>query len=174
MKNKKMYLDRLAKLARHLIKKDKQDIFPKQVNRYWCDNRGANIEYFSWALEGLPKIFPQWEYDQDNNPILTSNPRLNTLTATGDWFGLNFDSLMHLFVPGYQNPIYGGNMLSENSRPGELVSNIYEFIKIMEMEEEETVYLLVKKKQRQQKEKVYNLKNNYYEERDNFVSRMRA
>ncbi|MDP1801475.1 MAG: hypothetical protein Q8L81_08995 [Bacteroidota bacterium] len=119
----------------------------------------------------MPKIFSQWQYGPEGNPQLQGYEHLNTLTAAALWFNLNFDTVMHLFVPGYQEVFYKGRSLDSDSQPDELVHNIYEYITVMENESGN----LTIKNPLKEKTKIYKLKTDYYENRNNdIVSEMRA
>ncbi len=52
------------------------------------------------------------------------------------FYNLTVDELFHLFVPGYQDPIFKGISLGENATPSNLANNIYQFVSIKEAEED--------------------------------------
>ena len=155
MRKSKIYINRLIVLAGRLLDNQLDD----ENKQYCCDSKGANIEYFSWALKDIPVLFKQWEYGPDGSPRLDGYESLNTLTAAAIWFGLDFDSLSHLFVPGFQEPtIYRGKTLSDTATPIALVSNMYEYINIIESKTEARIINIKTQKN----------------EKSNRVSRMRA
>lgn len=73
-------------------------------------------------------------FNKEGYPFLTSHPNLNALSGAGNFFNLTADELFHLFVPGYQDPVYMGIPLGENATPSDLANNIYEFVSIKEAE----------------------------------------
>ena len=140
----------------------------KQKKQYHGDSNIASIECFSSALEDLPVLFKQWEYNTEGIPRLNSYESLNTLTAVAIFFKLDFDSLSHLFVPGFQEPmIYGGKILPNDAKLNDLAYNIYEYVSVINAEEE------VKEKQ---KIKIKKLKIKQYEKghHSNILYEMRA
>ncbi|HXD93852.1 MAG TPA: hypothetical protein VNX01_11610 [Bacteroidia bacterium] len=167
MVTKNMYLNRLIKLSGHLSQSKIQNRLLRHKH-YRVNSSMASIECFSSALEDLPVLFKQWEYNADGNPRLNSYEGLNTLTAVAIFFKLDFDSLSHLFVPDFQEPmIYGGKTLPDDAKLNDLAHNIYEYVSVMNNEEE------VKEKQ---KVKIKKLKNKQYEKGDhsNILHKMRA
>jgi hypothetical protein len=170
METQNRYISRLTKLADHLNANHIYDLIHKKRKQFHCDDKGADIDYFSWALKDLPLLFKQWGYGPDGNPRLDGYERLNTLSAAAIFFKLDFDSLPHLFVAGYQNTlIYGGEMLSDSAKPHDLLSNMYEYISRAEDKEEEKVEV-----KRNQGEAIFKNLKNQKDEKSNILSRMRA
>ena len=131
MKNKKIHLSRLIKLARNIGDPYLRDCLFKREGIYVAETTGSNVEYFYWALRDMPMIFPKhWEY-VGGIPRLSCSPRLSPLTAAGVFFGLTMDSTAHLLIPEYQDPLLGPT-LSKTAKPDELIANIYEFVLCME------------------------------------------
>lgn len=128
-----MYLNRLLKLGRHLGKQHLNDEAYKRAKIYNCSKADCNIEHFAFAIAELPKIASKhWIVNEHGHPCLASHPQLNSLTAAGYYFNLTADELMHLMVPGYQDPIFMGMALGENSTPSDISNNIYEFVSVKE------------------------------------------
>lgn len=124
---KKRNLNRLLKLARHVGKLYLKKTFIGGIHDDYFEKEDCNIEHFSYVLSELPMIFKQWTY-RDGIPKLKGYEKLSSLAATAVFFNLNGDELFHLFVPGYQAPIYQGKDLFDWSNPGDVVDNIYQFI----------------------------------------------
>lgn len=70
--------------------------------------------------------------NEAGHPSLVSNPTLNALTAACIYFDLNVDSLFHIFIPGYQDPIFNGKPLGTNSTPLDLSQNIEAYVDLLE------------------------------------------
>lgn len=175
MKTNDVYLNRLLKFARYIGKTHLRDVLFKREIKSGCSKYDTKVECFAWALEALPHVFKEWSFGSQNIACLKNHERLNSLTAAAVWFNLNFDSLSHLFLPGYQDPIYGGYMLAEDASPGDLSNNIYEYVKFMN-EEQSRMSLRALPATEPIKTKIYKLKNQKYETRNNpnFLPRMWA
>lgn len=92
-----------------------------------------------------------------------------------NWFGLDMDSLAHLFLPGHWLYDLGGIPLNENSTPSDLAHNIYEFIQCRDPDYDYITNELVECKGKKKKTKVIKLQNEFYERNDEDVMpRMRA
>lgn len=136
MKTSNMYLNRLLRLARHLGKNHLNEVLYKKTTKYTCNKAGCNIEHFDWALAALAKTDSQkWNYNDDGQLYFVSHGQLNALTSAAIYFNLTADELFHLFVPGYQEPIYKGISLGDNATPSDVANNIYQFISLKETEE---------------------------------------
>lgn len=138
MTKQDMYLNRLLRLARHLGKNHLNEVLFRKPKEYSSKKAGCSIEHFDWALAELPKLEREkWRNDEDGHPYLTSSSKLNALAGAAVFFNLSGDELFHLFVPGYQDPAFMGVPLGENATPNELVNNLYEFIALKVLDEEE-------------------------------------
>ncbi|MCW3085090.1 MAG: hypothetical protein JWP12_2456 [Bacteroidetes bacterium] len=174
MKTNDVYLNRLLKFGRYMGKTHLRDVLFKREIKTGCSKYDTSVECFAWALEALPHVFKEWTFSPESIACLKNNERLNSLTAAAVWFNLNFDTLSHLFLPGYQDSIYGGNVLDEAATPGDLSNNIYEYVKIM-IEEQLKDSLKPLPATEPIKTKIYKLKNQKYETRNtDFLPRMWA
>ena len=146
MKTNNMYLNRLLRLAQHLGKNHLNEVLYKKTTEYTCNKAGCNIEHFDWALEALAKIDSQkWKYNDDGQLHFVSHNQLNALTSAAIYFNLTADELLHLWVPGYQDPIFNGITLGNNATPSDLVNNIYQFVSLKEQEDKaQTINVHVK------------------------------
>jgi hypothetical protein len=121
---------RLLKLARHLGSKHLNNLLANKAIVYQSSLGNNSIECFSWAFGEFPNIFPEWRFDEQSNPCLKKKPELNGFTATIYFLELDVDEMFHLFVSGYQMPHeYLGQHLRSDATPGQLSSNIYEYLR---------------------------------------------
>ena len=133
---KKKNKTRLLKLARHLNDFHLKELLMNDLSDYQEEKGDNNIECFYWTLVEFPNIFSEWDRDDNGIPYLRGYRNLNSLTAAAIYFGLDMDSLFHLFVSDYQMPkFYYGKRLSANSTPSDLANNIYEYLRYIEESE---------------------------------------
>jgi hypothetical protein len=124
---------RLLKFARHLGSKHLNNLLANKAVDYLSSFGNNRIECFSWAFAEFPKIFPEWAFDEQAHPFLKRRPELNGFTAAIYFLELDVDEMFHLFVSGYQIPHeYHGQHLPSDATPGQLSSNIYEYLRAIE------------------------------------------
>ncbi|MGB3948543.1 MAG: hypothetical protein WBM13_11205 [Bacteroidia bacterium] len=160
MKTKNMYLNRLLRLGRHLGQKHLTQVLYENPKSYSSGKAGCAVEHFDWALAELPRLEPRKWCNDKGQPCLLTHERLSALTGAAVFFNLTGDELFHLFVPGYQDPIYKGIPLGENATPSDLAHNIYEFIATKSLQDSEQSTLTRLKKIKNKKViKKFKLKN---------------
>ncbi len=145
---KKVYKDRLTKLANHLLKgklgHKKFDFSVLNVDEkkdekeipYSCGTNGC-------ALGECPIVFPrQWKFDGDIDngfdPVLRRTDCLDSFDNAETFFGINTSESLHLFSPYSQDPgLYGGESLDRDATKEQVANNILAFIKMKEKESNE-------------------------------------
>lgn len=124
---------RLLKLARHLGSLHLKNLLINKTVDYRSSFGNNRIECFSWAFAEFPKIFPEWAFNEQTHAFLKRRPELNGFTAAIYFLELDVDAMFHLFVGGYQMPHeYHGQHLPSDATPGQLSSNIYEYLRAIE------------------------------------------
>lgn len=133
---KKVYKDRLLKLAEHL---EKGKLGHKKFDFavYNCgeeDKRGCGTN--GCAIGELPILFPRkWKFDFFGNPRLKIGSA-SEMADGKEFFNLDNDEYNHLFVPQYQTPhLFGGKYLGDNATRKQVAKNIRSFIRVKELEE---------------------------------------
>jgi hypothetical protein len=124
---------RLLKLARYLGSKHLNDLLIHKTTEYGSSPGNNSIECFDWTFQEFPKLFPEWAYDENHYPYLKKKPELNAFTAAIYFLEIDVDSMFHLFVSGYQMQYeYLGKPLQDDATPGQVSSNIYEYLHAVE------------------------------------------
>jgi len=129
-----MKLKRLEKLADALMVLSENENFTFDFSDWYdtdldCGTCGCAIGY-------CPTVFPKhWEI-VGNMPILKNienEVNFGVVDYSGrEFFGLSMSQFDHLFIGGLQSPsLFGGRMLTRNSRATSVAKNIYAFIKRM-------------------------------------------
>lgn len=120
--------DRLAELETHLRYGQLGHAsfsFARVVQLTPCGTAGC-------ALGELPFIWPKdWRFEgRASESGYTGWPRMDLhdlFSGALDWFGIGMEEYDHLFLPGKQNPKYGGEYLSCSATAEEVAGNIRAF-----------------------------------------------
>lgn len=135
MNKYKLNIERLRKLADHLVSEKCKEIF------YMVGPRDENSQGIMIPLEAIPaldsaisesyKIFPEeWIWnEEDEVAYLLEDKSMNPTTSAAIFYGLDESELRHLFIPFNQDPeIFGGKMLEAIIMPYHIGENIYQFL----------------------------------------------
>lgn len=127
---KQTHIDRLLKLADHL----EHGQLGHQVFDFNSYNTGQNGKshhapscgYAGCAIGECPVIFSEWRYDLQGWPYLPGHESIISIQV---FFGLNWASADHLFMPNSQEPSdFGGKHLSVGATKEQVAANIRAFV----------------------------------------------
>ena len=124
----KIRIDRLKKLANHLIKgKLGHTEFNFSVLHELQNHRYGTM---GCAMGELPIVFPKyWGFDGSGVKYEQDSGLGSDVTS---FFGINYLMHQHLFTPYVQIPnLYGGKHLTEKATAKQVGNNILAFIKLM-------------------------------------------
>lgn len=139
---KRVYKDRLKKLADHLINgklgHKKFDFSGYNTPKNWDENvEPYSCGYAGCAIGECPTVFKRdWKFNVNAEPVLRKGiPVRDTVffspesASAREFFGINDDQFDHLFVPDHQNPkLYGGRRLTGKAKAKSVANNILAFI----------------------------------------------
>jgi hypothetical protein len=131
--------ERLLRLAQRLLELNISNCADEIEN----DNRFLNregdvietIPFFQYVFNEVAGIFnDEWVINVEGDvPFWIFDDECETISSALNFFGITRSMFAHLFIPGAQNLLYGGRILTVNSTCKEIAFNILSLIQTEEM-----------------------------------------
>jgi hypothetical protein len=135
MNTEKLNVERLRKLADHLVSEECKDLF-YMVGPLNIESQGLvvpieTLPSLDAAISESYKIFPgEWVWnDEDEIAYLPEDQTMDPCKSAMIFFGLDDSIFRHLFTPFNQDPErFGGTMLETIITPSHIGDNIFRFL----------------------------------------------
>lgn len=130
MKQEKIYIDRLTKLAKALtkVKEVNQSAFEHLAMEDTDEFIEVRIPYFTFIYDLCPVLFPgEWQLNEFEKPYWNKCEIQNTFVSAQEFFGISFDEFVSFSMP--YGEIEGGKVLDKSTTPADIAFNIMQLIK---------------------------------------------